>query len=146
MPDGQETNGYEAQRAGELGREECTAWRADRRGTLRVGGGAGDGRRYSAGGTDDGGALCRAAGCGCVRVDLRLYGEGAEGAVGRSRQWVYGGLRADGESALSGTDQNATAVARRGGGSGFACDALPTATEKTEVSQKMKALRHELAK
>ena len=101
-------------------------------------------RRYAC--SDDGGALCRAAGCGCVRVDLRLYGEGAEGAVGRSRQWVYGGLRADGESALRGTDPNATAVARRGGGSGFACDALPTATEKTEVSQKMKALRHELAK
>ena len=40
----------------------------------------------------------------------------------------------------------AAAVARRGGGSGFACDVLPTATEKTEVSQKMKALRHELAK
>ena len=79
-------------------------------------------------------------------VDLRLYGEGAEGAVGRSRQWVYGGLRADGESALRGTDPNATAVARRGGGSGFACDVLPTATEKTEVSRKMKALRHELAK
>ena len=118
MPDGQETNGYEAQRAGELGLEECTAWRADRRGTLCVGGGYGDG----------------------------LYGEGAEGAVGRSRQWVYGGLRADGKFALCGADPNAAAVARRGGGSGFACYVFPTATEKTEVSQKMKALRHELAK
>ena len=53
---------------------------------------------------------------------------------------------ADGKFALRGADPNAAAVARRGGGSGFACDVLPTATEKTEVSQKMKALRHELAK